>query len=172
MKTASLKYFKCFWMTFFVSFLYLPLYAKRPHSLAFKRYGVRIVAVTHDSRQEEDFCDAAYRALILLEQHNKEMFDRVKEYTRIICLSPTNRNAGTVPTFGLYFINVLRFPADYPPRKLPITIAGFLVGSATLAKLKGSTAKYDKVNGTAKLEVCQKRCRLTIQELEQALFKT
>jgi hypothetical protein len=171
MKTASLKYFKCFWMTFFLSFVYLPLYVKRPHSLAFKRYGVRIVAVTYDSRQEEDFCNAAYQALILLEQHNKEMFDRVKEYARIICLTQTNRNAGTVPTFGLYFINILRFPADYPPRKLPITIAWFLVGKATLAKLKGSTAKYDKVNGTAKLEVSQNRCRQTIQKLEEALSK-
>jgi hypothetical protein len=169
-----LKYFKCFSVTLFVSVIYIPLYLKRPHSLALKRYGIRIVAVTHNNpRQEEDFCDAAYKALILLEQHDNEMFDRVKRYTRLICLSPADRHsAGSVPTFGLYFINVLRFPTNYPTEKLPITIAGFLVGEATLAKLKGCTANYDKVNGAAKLEVCRKRYLLTVQKLEQALCKS
>ena len=163
-----LKYFKCFWKTLFASVLYILPYAKRPHFLAFKKYGVRIVAMTHDPRQEEDLCNGAYRALILLEQYDNEMFDRVKKYTRIICLSPTNRNAGCIPTFGLYFISSLRFPANYPTGKLPITIAGFLVRQATLAKLKGCMADYDKVNGAAKLEVCRKRYLLTVQKLEQA----
>jgi len=166
------KYFKCFWMTPFVSVIYIPLYAKRPHSLALKRYGIRIVAVTHDPREEEDLCNAAYKALILLEQYDNEMFDRVKRYTGIICLSPTNnRNAGSIPTFGLYFINALRFPAGSPTGELPITIAGFLAAEATLAKLKGCTAKYDKVNGAAKLEICRKRCLLTMQKLEGSVLE-
>ena len=167
-----LKYFKFFWKTLFVSVPYLPLYAKKPHSLAFKKYGIRIVAVTHDSRQEEDLCNGAYNALILLEQYDGEMFDRVKRYTRIICLSPTNGNAGCAPTFGLYFISALRFPAGYPKEKLPVTIAGFLVWQATLAKLKGYMAQYDKSKGDAKLEICRKRYLLTMQKLEQALCKS
>jgi len=167
-----LKYFKCLWMTLFVSAIYIPLYAKRPHSLALKRYGIRIVAVTHDPRQEDDLCNGAYKALILLDQYDREMFDRVKRYTRIICLGPTNGNAGSAPTFGLYFISVLRFPVSYPTGKLPITIAGFLVGQATLAKVKGCTAQYDKLNGDAKLEVCRKRYLLTKNKLEQAVRET
>jgi hypothetical protein len=167
-----LKYFKFFCKTLYVCVPYIPLYAKAPHPLALKRFGIRIVAVTHNSRQEEDLCNGAYEALILLEQFDNEMFDRVKRFTRMICLSPTNGNAGCAPTFGLYFISALRFPASYPTGKLPITIAGFLVWHATLVKLKACMAQYEKVNGAAKLEVCQKRHLLTVHKLEQGLCES
>ena len=105
-----LRYFKFFCLTIYVSFINLPLYLKKPHPLALKRYGIRIVAVTHDPLQEEDFCNAAYDALVLLDEHENNMLQRVKRYTKIICLSPTNKKAGTIPTFGLYFVTSIRFP--------------------------------------------------------------
>jgi len=161
-----LRYFKFFCLTIYVSFINLPLYLKKPHPLALKRYGIRIVAVTHDPLQEEDFCNAAYDALVLLDEHENNMLQRVKRYTKIICLSPTNKKAGTIPTFGLYFVTSIRFPANFTVTRLPITIAGFLVGQATLAKLNGCMANEDKINGAAKLEVCRKRYRLTLHKLD------
>jgi hypothetical protein len=166
---GMLKYLKCCWKTLLLGLSHLPLYAKRPHALAYTQYGIRIVAMTHDPRQEEELCNGAYEALMLLEQHDREMFDRVKNYLRIICLSTTNRNAGAYRTFGFYSICGLRFPASYSAKTLPITIAGFLVGKATLAKLKGCMAQEDKVNGAAKLEVCRKRQLLTKQKLQKAV---
>ena len=127
--------------------------------------------MTGDTRQEEDLCNGAYKALMLLEQYDSEMFDRVKQYTNLILLGPTNGNACTVTTSGLYFISVLRFPVSYSTEQLPITIAGFLVWKATLAKLKGCMAQNDKVKGAAVLEVCRKRNLLTRQKLEKAIGK-
>jgi hypothetical protein len=123
-----------------------------------------------DPRQEEELCNGAYEALMLLEQqYDSEMFDRVKKHIQIICLSPTNGNASSYRTFRLYFICGLRFRASYSTKTLPITIAGFLVGHATLAKLKGCMAQEDKVNGAAKLEVCRKRQFLTKQKLQKVV---
>jgi len=130
-RNSVLKYLKCFWKTLFLSLSHMPLYAKRPHPLAYMQYGIRIVAVTHDPRQEEELCNGAHEALMLLEQHDGEMFDRVKKYIRIICLSPTNGNASSYRTFAFYFICGLRFPASYTAKTLPISIAGFLVGKAS-----------------------------------------
>ncbi len=167
-----LKYFKCFWMTLLASVFVVIAFARRPHSLALKRYRVRIVAITDDHQQRENLSDGTYKALILLERYDNEMFDLVKKHIRIICLGSTNSNAGNAPTIGLYFLSVLRFPANFPTRKLPIVIAGFLVRQATLAKLKGCMAYFDKVNGAAIFELCRKEQLLTMQKLEQAIKTT
>ena len=170
-KNVMLKGLKCSWKTLLLSFSHIPLYAKKPHPLAYKQYGIRIVAMTHDPRQEEELCNGAYEALMLLKQYDREMFDRVKKYIRMICLSSTNGNASIYCTFGLYFISGLRFPASYSTKKLPITIAGFVVWQATLAKLKGCMAMDDKEKGAAILKLCRKRDLLTRHKLEKAIIK-
>ena len=164
-----LKYLKCVWKTFFLGLSHLPLYAKRPHSLAYKQYGIRIVAVTRDNQQEEELCNGAYKALMLLEQHDREMFDRVKNTSELYVLAQRIGNASSVRTFRPLFVIGLRFPAGYSAKTLPITIAGFLVGKATLAKLKGCMAQDDKVEGPAILEICRRRDRLTKQKLQKAI---
>jgi hypothetical protein len=171
-KNAMLKDLRFYWKTLFLSFSHITLWAIKPHPLAFKQYGIRIVAMTHDPRQEEELCNGAYEALMLLEQHDRQMFDRVKKYIRIICLSPTNGNANTYRTFGLYFISGLRFPAGYSTKKLPITIGGFVVWQATLAKLKGCMATDDQEDGAAILKLCRKRYLLTRHKLEKTRIKS
>jgi hypothetical protein len=105
------------------------------------------------------------------------MFDRVKKYIRIVCLFSPHPNARNrpsnrpcrVPTYGLYFTVVLRFPVNFPlpTGTLPITIAGFMAYHVTLAELKGCTAHFDKVNGAAIFELCRKEQLRTMQKLEE-----
>lgn len=173
------KYFKLFRGYLAISVYVVGAYLFRPHSLALKRYGIRIVVVINDHLQRvKELSDGAYKALVLLEQYDKEMFDHVKQHIHVVCFfspnpPPSNRPC-CVPTGGLYFLNLLYFPIDFPfpDGKLPIAVAGFLAYQATLAKSKGYMAHFDKVNGTAILELCRREQLVTMQKLEQALQAT
>lgn len=172
------KYLKCFRISLFASIFVVGayLFRTRLHALALKRYEIRIFAATNDDQQNgENLCDGAYKALLLLEQYDKEIFDRVKKHIRIISFfspdpRPSNRPC-CVPTGGLYFLNLLYFPVDFPLPEgtLPIAVAGLLAYQATLAKSKGCMAHFDKVNGAAILEMCRKEQFRTMQKLEQVL---
>lgn len=160
--------------------VYLPrAYLFRPHSLALKRYGIRIVLFIDDRHQQlMKLSDGAYEALCLLEEYDKEMFDQVKKHIRIGCFfwpnpPPSNRPC-CVPTGRLYFLNLLYFPTDFPFRAhiFPITVAGFLAYQTTLAKSKGGMAHLDKVNGATILDLCRKEQLRTMLKLDQALCES
>jgi hypothetical protein len=162
-------YFRCFRNALLASVYFFTSYARKPHALALKKTGIRIVAASDDDQQEDSWPDEAYRALVLLERYDNEMFHQVIKYIRIIVLFSTDSNVSHVPTGRLYFLYVQAFPITFPNEKLPIIIAGNLAYQATLAKCKGGIIYFDKIKGAAVKEQCRKEQHRTIQKLEEAI---
>lgn len=163
------KYFKCFKNALLASVYFFGAYARKPHSLALKKTGIRIVAASDDDQQENSWPDEAYNALMLLERYDNEMFRQVIKYIRFIVLFSTDSNVSHVPTGRLYFLYVQAFPTTFPKDKLQITIAANLAYQATLAKCKGGIIYFDKLKGAAVREHCRKEQHLTIQKLKSAI---
>lgn len=150
------KYVKCFLSTLLASVFLSATLVRKPHLTAHRKMGIRILAVSENRQQEKDLEDGAYEALILLEQHDQEMFRRVKRHIRIICLFSTNDEARLIPTGFLYFLCALRIPTQFPRGRLPIAVAGFLAKQSTLAKSKGCMAYYEGVKGAAVRDLCRR----------------
>lgn len=173
---AMRKYLNCLGNSLLASVFVVGAYIFRPHALALKRYGIRIFAATNgDQQNEKNLCEGSYNALLLLEEYDKEIFDRVKKYIRIISFfspdPPPSKRPCRIPTGGINFLSLLHFPVDYPmsERTLPIAVAGLLAYQATFAKSKGFMAHSEKVSGAGILDVCRKEQLRTMQKLEQAL---
>jgi len=156
----------CFISGLMGSIVLIGAYAKKPHSLALKRTGIRIVAMAKSHEEEENLCNAAYKALNLLEQYDTEMFDQVIRHIRILSFLSMDRDGRYVPLGCFYSVFFHMVPREFSKEKLPITIAGSLAWHAALVKCNGGIAYFDKLKGAAVKELCRKEKHRTIQKLE------
>jgi hypothetical protein len=104
----------------------------KPHPLALKHFGIRIVAARDYGSQDNQ--DEVYSALVLLKQFDEDEFNLVKKNIRTIFLHDMLIfGVGYQPT-GQMFVFDIRNLSACPSGTLPIAIAGYLVYFASVAE--------------------------------------
>ena len=106
----------------------------KPHELALRNFGIRIVAEPKDGTRDNH--EEAYTALVLLSEHEEKAFELVKKHVRTIYFfEPFTRRNGHLPFGKICILDIRKF-ANFPAGTIPIGIAGLLVYFATLTELE------------------------------------
>jgi hypothetical protein len=137
----------------------------KPHSLALKKFGIRVVAPKDYGSQDNH--GEAYSALALLKRFDEERMELVEKHIRIIFLFGGTRGVtGYVRTGRVCLLNLQKFP-ECPAGTMPIAIAGILVYFASLAKFK---IKVPFVGGREDIKnICEEEQQQTVEKLSKIL---
>jgi hypothetical protein len=106
----------------------------KPHELAPRNFGIRVVAEQGDGTWDNH--EEAYAALVLLSEHEEVALELVKKHIRTIYFfEPWQRGNGYVRSAKICILDIRKF-AKSAPGTIPISIAGLLVYFATLTELE------------------------------------
>jgi hypothetical protein len=137
----------------------------KPHPLALKEFGIRVVAIENYGTWDNH--DEVYAALALLNRFDPGMMELVKTHIRTILLPPVKTDLGHRSYFGIgriCFVNLQT--AKCRAERLPIAIAGGLVYFASLTKLTGKFGVYLRTNEEVS-RICKEEQRRTIRKLSE-----
>jgi hypothetical protein len=164
-----LKYIKWFLATVAGYAFAVAAHAMKPHRLALDRMGVRVVAFTERRREKEELCEAAYKALTLLEHYDKQMYIQVTQLIRVVFLVGAGSTGYWIPAGRVYSVSAHAVPHWVARESLPLKIAGSLAWQVALAKCDGGLAYFDKAKGLAVCALCRSEREETVKNLKKAV---
>jgi hypothetical protein len=133
--------------------------ALKPHPLALKKFGIRVVAPKNYGSMD-DHADV-YTALLLLNRFGPKELEQVEKYIRIIFLREVDGPSLYLKTGRICHLTHLK---ECPAGVVPIMIAGTLVYLAALAKFKRGFVTSEGVH-----DICRGEKQRIVDKLSKEL---